>query len=202
MTESTCRREINRRENRSSVPRITATSAAATTDHQRNAPADRYAHQQVAPGGDRFPSEWPEAISGALDIMPQSVSEVGERRHHRREGNEQRNKHQHNQAGHRGAVMHKAATRVLPEATPLHFQLLTGSFPAPRYFSYLTSWRTPASVANLRIDNGVQHVNDGVEQDSQGANEDRQAEHQRVVAVKRPVNEQLADPRQAVNGFQ
>ncbi len=166
------------------MPRITATSAAATRPSAKcarrslRAPADRARRSRFRSSGRRpYPEHWTSCPVGI---------EVGERRYHRREGNEQRNKHQHNQAGHRGAVMHKAATRVLPEATPStsSFSL---KFSSASLFSYLTSWRTPASVANLRIDNGVQHVNDGVEQDSQGANEDRQAEHQRVVAVKRPL---------------
>lgn len=96
-------------------------------DHQRNAPADRHAHQQIAPGGVGSEVVAGGHIRGIGHHAPVGI-EVGERRYHRREGNEQRNKHQHNQAGHRGAVMHKAATRVLPEATPLHFQLLTEVF--------------------------------------------------------------------------
>lgn len=96
-------------------------------DHQRNAPADRYAHQQIAPGGVGSEVVAGGHIRGIGHHAPVGI-EVGERRYHRREGNEQRNKHQHNQAGHRGAVMHKATTRILPEATPLHFQLLTEVF--------------------------------------------------------------------------
>ena len=59
-------------------------------DHQRNAPADRYAHQQVAPGGVGSEVVAGGHIRGIGHHAPVGI-EVGERRYHRREGNEQRN---------------------------------------------------------------------------------------------------------------
>jgi hypothetical protein len=54
--------------------------------------------------------------------------EVGELRQHRRKGHKQRDDHQHNQAGNRGTVMHKATAGILPEATTFHFQFFTEVF--------------------------------------------------------------------------
>jgi len=53
---------------------------------------------------------------------------VGKLRQHRRQRHKQRDQHQNKQAADRRAVVHKAPTRVLPQAAPFHFQLLAEVF--------------------------------------------------------------------------
>ena len=100
--------------------------------------------------------------------------EIGELREHWCQGYEQRDKHQHDQAGNGGTVMHKTTAGVLPKATTFDLQLFTEVF--QRLAVFLTQHHGVLQlVTDFRVDNGIQHIDNGIKQNGQRAHEDRQA---------------------------
>ncbi len=96
-------------------------------DHQGDASTDSDTHQQITPRGVGAEVVAGGHIRRVRHHAPVGI-EIGKLRQQRRKGDEQRDQHQYDKAGNGGAVVHKATTRILPQATPFNFQFLTEVF--------------------------------------------------------------------------